>query len=209
MIRRRLVGDVCCCERGRDVLEKRQGGWINGRYRSTECPRHRQFQPLVHRFFLSNGGGLGGGGADPPLLLSLSAGLIHPWRGRLRPNQNFCLMQKKLWFRRQHRTPDLSNGNSKYQPAPWQRYTSKKKKQPVRVEGTEKHGRVGGLGSYMPVSSKNDKRSKSQTLQASLWLSTHERALSVSRKGRFSPQAFSVGPGLDPWGWGWGGGGYY
>ena len=27
---------------------------INGRYRSTECPRHRQFQPLVHRFVLSN-----------------------------------------------------------------------------------------------------------------------------------------------------------
>ena len=31
------------------------GLWgINGRYRSTECPRHRQFQPLVHRFVLSN-----------------------------------------------------------------------------------------------------------------------------------------------------------
>ena len=36
---------------------------INGRYRSTERPRHRQFQPLVHRFVLRCRGG--GGVAKP------------------------------------------------------------------------------------------------------------------------------------------------
>ena len=28
----------------------RGGWWVNGRYRSTECPRHRHFQPLVRWF---------------------------------------------------------------------------------------------------------------------------------------------------------------
>ena len=34
-----------------------RSGGINGRYRSTECPCHRQFQPLVHRFVARGGGG--------------------------------------------------------------------------------------------------------------------------------------------------------
>ena len=61
-----------------------RGGGINGRYRSTECPRHRHFQQLVQRFshicLCGNVGG-GGGGAlanlsgptRPPTTKRLSA----------------------------------------------------------------------------------------------------------------------------------------
>ena len=38
---------VCALFRG---ASSTRGGGINGRYQLTECPHHRQFQPLVQRF---------------------------------------------------------------------------------------------------------------------------------------------------------------
>ena len=60
---------------------KRRAWWgINGRYRSTECPRHRHFQPLVHRFSnqMHEGwvGGWGWGGWHQKSPLSLNHGGI-------------------------------------------------------------------------------------------------------------------------------------
>ena len=69
------------------------GGGVNGRYRSTECPRHRHCQPLVQWFSHNcmctygcafdrgapqqrKGGGAGGG--VPPLVLRCTAIVIPP-----------------------------------------------------------------------------------------------------------------------------------
>ena len=47
-------GDVCNAapdhSEHSSISKRPNCGGINGRYRSTECPHHRQFQPLVQRF---------------------------------------------------------------------------------------------------------------------------------------------------------------
>ena len=49
-----ILGDACIAFQGPDLTPRYDprgsGGGINGRYRATECPRHRQCQPLVQRF---------------------------------------------------------------------------------------------------------------------------------------------------------------
>ena len=50
---------------GRGGWENSGGGGVNGHYRLTACPHHRQFQPLVHKF------------SHPAHFVSFLVGVLH------------------------------------------------------------------------------------------------------------------------------------